>query len=102
MKNNKNLSVFRVFDKDNNGVITSTELRRVMMNLGEKLTDDEVEDMIKEADVDGDGTVNYNGEFPAVKGDCRKSEFTIFLFSSFLRLCRVCNDTYGENLVSAL
>lgn len=52
-----------MFDKDNNGVITSTELRRVMMNLGEKLTDAEVEDMIKEADVDGDGNVNYDGEF---------------------------------------
>lgn len=57
------LSICRVFDKDNNGVITSTELRRVMTNLGEKLTDAEVEDMIKEADVDGDGMVNYNGEF---------------------------------------
>lgn len=34
-----------------------------MTNLGEKLTDAEVEDMIKEADVDGDGMVNYNGEF---------------------------------------
>jgi calmodulin len=43
-------------------MITSTELRRVMTNLGEKLTDEEVEDMIKEADVDGDGMVNYNGE----------------------------------------
>lgn len=30
-----------------------------MTNLGEKLTDDEVEEMIKEADVDGDGQVNY-------------------------------------------
>lgn len=57
-----NFPIHRVFDKDNNGVITATELKRVMMNLGEKLTDDEVEDMIKEADVDGDGMVNYNGE----------------------------------------
>lgn len=44
-------------------MITSTELRRVMTNLGEKLSEEEVEDMIKEADVDGDGMVNYDGEF---------------------------------------
>ncbi len=33
-----------------------------MTNLGEKLTDDEVEEMIREADADGDGQVNYEGE----------------------------------------
>lgn len=32
-----------------------------MTNLGEKLTDEEVHEMIKEADLDGDGLVNYNG-----------------------------------------
>ena len=31
-----------------------------MINLGEKLTDEEVEQMIKEADLDGDGQVNYD------------------------------------------
>ena len=33
-----------------------------MDNLGEKLTDDEVEEMIREADLDGDGMVSYEGE----------------------------------------
>ncbi|KAG6476111.1 hypothetical protein ZIOFF_065347 [Zingiber officinale] len=50
---------FKVFDKDQNGFISATELRNVMINLGEKLTDEEVEKMIKEADLDGDGQVNY-------------------------------------------
>ncbi|XP_059317942.1 calmodulin-3-like [Lycium ferocissimum] len=51
---------FKVFDKDQNGYISATELRHVMINLGEKLTDEEVEQMIREADLDGDGQVNFN------------------------------------------
>ncbi|KAK3136954.1 hypothetical protein QOZ80_5BG0445570 [Eleusine coracana subsp. coracana] len=51
---------FKVFDKDQNGYISATELRHVMINLGEKLTDEEVEQMIREADLDGDGQVNYD------------------------------------------
>ncbi|KAK4767019.1 hypothetical protein SAY86_014770 [Trapa natans] len=50
---------FQVFDKDQDGYISPEELRRVMLNLGEKLTDEEVEMMVKEADLDGDGQINY-------------------------------------------
>ena len=50
---------FKVFDKDGNGTISAAELRHVMTNLGEKLTDQEVDEMIREADVDGDGQINY-------------------------------------------
>ncbi|KMZ76016.1 putative Calmodulin [Zostera marina] len=50
---------FKVFDKDQNGYISASELSNVMINLGEKLTDEEVQQMIREADTDGDGQVNY-------------------------------------------
>ncbi|KAK3035893.1 hypothetical protein RJ639_033394 [Escallonia herrerae] len=50
---------FKVFDKDQNGSISAAELRHVMTNLGEKLTDEEVNEMIREADLDGDGQVSY-------------------------------------------
>jgi len=51
---------FKVFDKDGNGFISAAELRHVMTNLGEKLSDAEVDEMIREADVDGDGQINYD------------------------------------------
>jgi calmodulin len=41
---------FKVFDKDGNGCISAAELRHVMANLGEKLSDNEVDEMIREAD----------------------------------------------------
>jgi calmodulin len=47
-----------VFDRDNNGFISAAELRHVMTSIGEKLTDDEVDEMIREADQDGDGRID--------------------------------------------
>ena len=50
---------FRVFDKDGNSFISANELNHVMTNLGEKLSDDEVLEMIREADTDGDYRINF-------------------------------------------
>lgn len=51
---------FKVFDKDGNGFISAAELRHVMTNLGEKLSEKEADEMIREADIDGDGQINYD------------------------------------------
>lgn len=53
------VEAFKVFDKDGSGFINTAEIRHVMTNLGEKLSDEEVDEMVREADVDGDGQVNY-------------------------------------------
>jgi calmodulin len=53
------IEAFKVFDRDSNGLISGQELKHVMISLGEKITDEEVEEMIREADIDGDGYINY-------------------------------------------
>ncbi|XP_042987027.1 calmodulin-like [Carya illinoinensis] len=50
---------FKVFDQDQDGYISPNELRHVMINLEERLTDEEVDQMIRDADLDGDGLINY-------------------------------------------
>lgn len=49
----------QVFDKDQRGFIEAKELRHVLTNIGEKLSVTEMEDMIKEADPDSDGKIQY-------------------------------------------
>lgn len=56
------LYTHRVFDQDGNGTINATELHKVLTNMGEKLSESDIDDMIAEADIDGDGCVNYEGE----------------------------------------
>ena len=52
---------YRIFDKDDDGFISVEELRHIMQSLGEKLTDNELDEMVAEADSDKDGLINYQG-----------------------------------------
>ena len=49
------MKAFRLFDPNGTGRITFTNLKRVATELGENLTDEELQEMITEADRDGDG-----------------------------------------------
>ncbi|KAK3580768.1 hypothetical protein CHS0354_023057 [Potamilus streckersoni] len=54
------LEAFKVFDPEGKGYITSEHLRLIMTTKGEKMTEDEVDEMINDADADGDGHIEYD------------------------------------------
>ena len=53
------VEAFKVFDRNGTGFISAAELRHVMTNINEDFTDEEPEEMIKEADLDNDGQLNF-------------------------------------------
>eukprot|EP00054_Salpingoeca_dolichothecata_P006780 m.39819 g.39819 ORF g.39819 m.39819 type:complete len:148 (-) comp16668_c0_seq3:68-511(-) len=57
-------TAFNAFDKDKNGVITPSELRSVLTNLDQNLSNDEIDSLVSQLDTDGDGQIDYK-EFVA-------------------------------------
>jgi len=50
---------FALIDQDNDGEISSQEILNVMRNLGRNPTEDEVQQMINEADEDESGSIDF-------------------------------------------
>ena len=53
------VEAFKTFDKNGNGCITMQELKDVMHQYGEKLSDEEVKLMFDETDSDKDGKISF-------------------------------------------
>lgn len=51
------LSAFRFLDLDNNNFVGASEIRHILICMGELITDEEVDVMIDMVDRDGDGQV---------------------------------------------
>ncbi|KAI3359991.1 hypothetical protein L3Q82_014325 [Scortum barcoo] len=55
---------FKEFDLDGDGSITSDELRHAMIKLlGEQTSKNEIDAVVREVDNNGDGTVDFEGEY---------------------------------------
>jgi len=52
---------FKVFDANGDGFINASELRQVMSTIGEKMTEKDINDIMKQWDRDGDGKIDYRG-----------------------------------------
>lgn len=65
---------FVSFDLDSNDFVGAAELRHVLVNIGENVTDEEVDEMIKMCDTDGDGQVSYDEFYKMVTGRNRSKE----------------------------
>lgn len=50
-------NAFDVFDKDGDGYIDAQELREIMHSLGEEMNEDELNEMLNQADKNGDGKI---------------------------------------------
>ena len=56
--------LFKIYDKNGDGFISSDELKKLMITFGEDLSDAELNEAMKEADTNGDGRVTLE-EFKA-------------------------------------
>ena len=53
------LNAFKVFDKEGNGLINLNELKHIMLKVCNNISESEINEMLKEADTDMDGYINY-------------------------------------------
>ena len=61
------LKAFKLFDEDGTGKISFINLKKVAETLGENLTDEELQEMIEEADRDGDNEIDQDEFFRIMK-----------------------------------
>lgn len=56
---NQMREAFRMFDLYGTGLVNLVQMRTSLQSLGEKLRDEEIDELIREADIDAEGNVQY-------------------------------------------
>ena len=53
------LKSFKMYDSDGSGSISREEIQKIVKLAGEDMNESEIEEMIRESDVDGDGEIDF-------------------------------------------
>ena len=64
------MKVYQLFDSDKQGFLNVKDLRRMADDVGETMTDEELHEMIAEADKTGDGKISFDEFFKVMKKNC--------------------------------
>jgi calmodulin len=72
-------AAFAVFDSNGDGTISAEEVRRVVREMGEPVTEQDMAHMLSEIDEDGDGMINYAEFAKSVTREIRASGFSLGL-----------------------
>ena len=64
------MKVFKLFDQNQTGGIKFNNLKKVSQEVGENFTDQELHEMIKEADTSGDGVITFEEFYKVMRKKC--------------------------------
>jgi calmodulin len=82
---------FSLFDNDNDGTISTNELGRVLKQLGQNLSDQELKDLIEEVDMDKNGEVDFQEFVTLMAKRLHESETEEEVMNSFKAIDTDCN-----------
>ncbi len=81
--------LFKSIDEDGSGTVTIDELRKAFLRYGTKLSEEDLQVLMRAADLDGDGTINYE-EFVACTVSLAKLEREDAYMQAFQHFDKVC------------
>ena len=98
-KLNSNMQVYKetfdLIDKNKDGEITLDELKIFFKGLKEELTDADLQDMINEADIEGNGSITFDGFVALLNGKLRNDEVQEEIVETFKKFDQDNNGLIG-------
>ena len=98
-KQNVDMQVYReafeLIDKNKDGQITLDELKNFFNSLKENISDADLQDMINEADIEGNGTISFDGFVALMNSKLRNEEVEEEIIETFKKFDQDNNGLIG-------